>query len=149
MFPSEPNIPGDITFGPGKEAEDGNTKEFPIQRMVLYSTQSQSLTGGYSLLSCGTDPMDAIQNLLNSLLQGPGGKISLVLNWDLQGFIRSQFAEAGRVDLGSIIVLNGSASCAQATTCSDYVSYLWPCHGRKILMCYQHALDHGIQKAEG
>lgn len=67
---------------------------------------------------------------------------SLVMKWDLAHFMESQYPGNNKAMLGSVITLTGSALCAQATTCSDYVSKTWPQHGPEIIALLERAINN-------
>lgn len=64
--------------------------------------------------------------------------------------MRSQYGQDNdSADLGSVIVLNGSALCAEATTCSEYVRRTWPSHGLAILALFREAIEDVLHEAKG
>lgn len=67
-------------------------------------------------------------------------RISLEMQWDLAQFLKSQYVDNDKAMLGSVITLTGSALCAQATTCSDYVLKTWPRHGTKVIALLERAI---------
>ena len=79
-------------------------------------------------------PIDRIQKAVHtipSVALGDSGVIDshflMSLNdWDLPYFMKTQFDDEAQTDIGSVITLSGSALCAQATTSSEYIDYMWP-----------------------
>ncbi|KAL8876953.1 MAG: hypothetical protein Q9198_004937 [Flavoplaca austrocitrina] len=70
--------------------------------------------------------------------------------WDIRTFMTSQYGKNNDgADLGSVIVLNGSALCAEATTCSEYVRRTWPSHGVAILALFSKAIEDVPHEAKG
>lgn len=61
-------------------------------------------------------------------------RVKYVLKWDLLAFIKDQQYDTS-IDgfLARIIVLAGTSTNAQATTCEQYVNYIWPTFGLSIL----------------
>ncbi|RDW61992.1 hypothetical protein BP6252_11425 [Coleophoma cylindrospora] len=63
------------------------------------------------------------------------------LNWDLKRFVKEQ-CEGGDIrKLSSVIVLTGSAACAQATTIREYLQQNWPVTGTRYLELLQEAFS--------
>ena len=69
-----------------------------------------------------------------------GREVSFQVRWDLLGFLRSQFGDHVP-QIGSLLVLTGSALYAQATTCSDYLQTVWPRSGAFFLSTLQAAVE--------
>ena len=63
-------------------------------------------------------------------------------------FMRKQFAGSNK-NLGRVITLSGTATCGQATTCSDYIHSTWPLRGLWLLDILQDALDGTKSNAAG
>ena len=76
-------------------------------------------------------------------------RVSLQIEWNLSQFVRGQYADFSKVDLGSVIVINGSALQAQATTCSAYVNIRWPLYGGKLLALFQRYLEEDSHIVKG
>ena len=69
-------------------------------------------------------------------------RLSLELAWSPAEFLSEQFPLAiYPVQLGSVIVLAGTAIDAYTTTCIDYINQLWPANGAKVLRCVQSAIE--------
>lgn len=66
---------------------------------------------------------------------------SLTMDWDLLGFMKSQYPDVENAKLGSVITLSGAVLHAQATTCSEYAQQTWPSHGLGVVMAFQSAID--------
>lgn len=68
----------------------------------------------------------------------------LVMDWDPLKFIKEQMYEEkpGEV-IGKIITLTGSAQDAQAQTCSEYLSQIWPSAAKQILLLLKDVLSSG------
>ncbi|RDW67029.1 hypothetical protein BP5796_09778 [Coleophoma crateriformis] len=68
-------------------------------------------------------------------------KANFSLNWDLKQFVKEQ-CEGGDIrKLSSVIVLTGSAVCAQATTIREYLQQNWPVTGTRYLGLLQEAFN--------
>ncbi|PQE07314.1 pfs domain protein [Rutstroemia sp. NJR-2017a WRK4] len=72
-----------------------------------------------------------------------GFTVRFVLNWNPAKFMKEQFPEYRQKLIGSVIVLTGSAICAQATTVRDYLKRHWPDTGLQVLEILQKGLDVG------
>jgi hypothetical protein len=76
-------------------------------------------------------------------------KVFYKANWALMSFLRDQYSESeyrGSLDLAfeRAVVLSGSATYGQATTCSEYMKQNWPLHADVVIGLVKSA----IQKAE-
>lgn len=68
----------------------------------------------------------------------------LDVQWDMKQFIAEQFGDKhGKICIGSLITLTGSAQWAQASTVRDYLNRHWPTTGPLLLKALQNALDFG------
>lgn len=76
-------------------------------------------------------------------------RASLVMEWDLLGFLKSQYPEVDKPDLGSVITLSGTVLHAQATTCSAYAQQTWPSQGQTVVSAFQSAIDECGHTAQG
>ena len=156
MAPTSPEVPSLVFCGTPSSTN-------------LSSNSSSELSGGYVLdelpafysklptpvlpaLKPTTNCLGQIRDYVISMMPTAwteGYKASLRLDWDLVGFLRSQFVENDKVDLSSVIVVSGSVLCAHATTCSEYVDTRWPSHGSKLILLLQQAVTHESHEAEG
>ena len=75
-------------------------------------------------------------------------KLTLFIPCNVRNFMEKQFAGSNE-DLGRVITLSGTATCGQATTCSDYVSSNWPLRGLWILDTLQDAFGSFKGYAKG
>jgi hypothetical protein len=88
-----------------------------------------------------TDRMTMIQNVV---LKGLGDlNTEFSVNWDVMGFMRSQYSEIPSV--ASIVVVTGTALYAHATTCGEYVNTNWPTAGSAFLDLLDKALAHDTE----
>lgn len=63
--------------------------------------------------------------------------------WDPVAFLREQNREDGPYeDLGKVIVIVGTVTDAQATTCREYMRQTWPLTGLELLNLLQDLLYH-------
>ena len=76
-------------------------------------------------------------------------RASLAMEWDLLGFMKSQYPDNENAKLGSVITLSGTVPHAQATTCSEYAQQTWPSQGSKVIKAYQSAVESPEHKAQG
>ena len=67
---------------------------------------------------------------------------------NVREFMEKQFAGSNK-SLGRVITISGTATCGQATTCSDYISSNWPLRGLWLLDVLQDAFDAAKSNAEG
>ncbi|KAK0507586.1 hypothetical protein JMJ35_010109 [Cladonia borealis] len=97
---------------------------------------------------------DLMQNIRSRVLvawktrQSAKLKISLMIPCNVREFMEKQFAGSNE-NLGRVITLSGTATCGQATTCSDYISSNWPLRGLWILSILQDTFDGAKGNAEG
>ena len=90
------------------------------------------------------------KQILASLTKSPAVKDSHELSyarfhilWDPAAFLREQNCEDGLYeDLGKVIVIVGTATDAQATTCREYMQQTWPLTGLELLNVLQDLLYH-------
>ena len=75
-------------------------------------------------------------------------EIFLSVPCNVRGFMENQFHGLNK-SLGQVIVLSGTATHGQATTCSDYVRSNWPFRGPLLLDMLQVSLDGAGRTAEG
>lgn len=74
---------------------------------------------------------------------------SLKMQWNLLDFMENQYVNNEDAKLDSVITLSGTVQNAQATTCSEYVEYLWPSQGSTVLKAFQSAIDSRDHKIQG
>ena len=79
--------------------------------------------------------------VLGELSESRNIRASLTLEWDLLGYMKSQYPDNDNADLGSVITLSGTVLHAQATTCSAYAQQTWPSQGLKVIEAFQIAID--------
>ncbi|KAL9036085.1 MAG: hypothetical protein Q9180_004501 [Flavoplaca navasiana] len=104
-----------------------------------------------SASECFSSKLDFIESRIRSrfVSQDPFD-VRLDMLWDIRAFMTSQYGKDNdSADLGSVIVLNGSALCAEATTCSEYVRRTWPSHGVAILALFSEAIENVSHEANG
>jgi hypothetical protein len=75
--------------------------------------------------------------------------VGVAMDWNLQRFMEDQFGSSTNPLLGSILILSGSALCAQATTCVEYVRQNWLSAGEQLLDALQTALSDNCHKSTG
>ena len=75
-------------------------------------------------------------------------EMSLSVPCNVQGFMEQQFHGSNK-NLGQVIVLSGTATHGQATTCSDYIRTNWPLRGPWLLDMLQVTFDGAGRNAEG
>ena len=80
--------------------------------------------------------------------QPPKMEISLAVPCNVRGFMEKQFQGSNK-SLGQVIVLSGTATYGQATTCSDYIHSNWPLRGPWLLNMLQLTFDGCGKAAEG
>ena len=94
---------------------------------------------------------DLMQSIRSRVLKvwnnrAPHVKMSLYVPCNVRGFMEKQY-DGSNNSLGRVIVLTGTATCGQATTCSDYIHANWPLRGPWLLGMLQLIFD-GCGKAE-
>ena len=72
----------------------------------------------------------------------------LCIRCNVREFMEKQFAGSNK-SLGRVITISGTATCGQATTCSDYISSNWPLRGLWLLDILQDTFDGTKSNAEG
>ncbi|CZR64828.1 uncharacterized protein PAC_14727 [Phialocephala subalpina] len=65
---------------------------------------------------------------------------SFDVHWNLQNFIQDQYEQVPE-SIGTVITLSGTANCALAGTCGEYVKANWPIHGPNVMTAVQTALE--------
>ena len=96
------------------------------------------------------DSMSLVESqVLSELLESKALKASLAMDWDLPGFMKSQYVDSDNANLGSVITLSGTVQNAQATTCSEYARQTWPSQGLKVVKAFQSAVGSREHKAQG
>ena len=75
-------------------------------------------------------------------------EIYLTIPCNVREFMEKQFAGSNK-NLRRVITLSGTATCGQATTCSDYISSNWPLRGPWILGILQDTIGGAKRNAEG
>lgn len=87
--------------------------------------------------------MDNIEAILSESMHNSSGispaKVLFTFDWSITNFMRSQYG-ADTPSIRSVVVLTGSALCAQATTCGEYVTKTWPNSGSFILGALEDVL---------
>jgi hypothetical protein len=69
-------------------------------------------------------------------------EIYLTLDWDLFGFLRSQYHDNyTHITIGDVIVITGASVNAQATTCAQYMNQVWPSTGKELLRALQQIIS--------
>jgi hypothetical protein len=63
------------------------------------------------------------------------------IDWEALSFMRSQYGEI--VPIATVVVLTGSSTNAQATTCGEYVRQNWPIVGPEVLKIIDKSLASG------
>jgi hypothetical protein len=133
--PSESN--GSIS-----EDEDSQAGNRRIEIDRLYSLEADELTQSsprclwsdntqFDMMhttDSGTS-FDAIPELIFQLQDADD--LVVKIHWELFEFCKDELD--GEPDLSSVLVACGTASRSYSSTCSDYVSRLWPKHGTLIL----------------
>ena len=76
-------------------------------------------------------------------------RATLVIEWDLLDFMKTQYPSDGNAKLGSVVTLTGTVLRAQATTCSDYAQKTWPAQGLFVIKAFESAIKSGDHKAKG
>ena len=74
--------------------------------------------------------------------------LTLCIPCNVRWFMEHQFGGSNR-SLGRVIVLSGTATLGQATTCSDYVYSNWPLRGPWLLGLLQDAFETAEKPAKG
>ena len=74
--------------------------------------------------------------------------VSLSVPCNIRSFMEKQFHGSNK-SLGQVIVLSGTATHGQATTCSDYIRTNWPLRGPWLLDMLQVTFDGPRRIAEG
>ena len=103
-----------------------------------------------------TERADYAEDLMQSIRSkvrvawGPlmSWKLTIFILCNVRDFMEKQFAGSNE-NLGRVITLSGTATCGQATTCSDYVHSNWPLRGLWLLNLLQDAFDGAKSSAEG
>ncbi|CAD6592140.1 MAG: hypothetical protein ASARMPREDX12_005851 [Alectoria sarmentosa] len=110
-------------------------------------TNAESKNGAVHATS--DDSMSFIESqILGELSERKTTSASLAMDWDPLGFMKSQYPDNDRVNLGSVITLSGTVQIAQATTCSEYALQTWPLQGMKVVTAFQSAIDSREKKAQ-
>jgi hypothetical protein len=65
-------------------------------------------------------------------------RISFKIEWDIMNFMRFQYGRL--VPIATVVVLTGSSTNAQVTTCGEYVQQNWPLVGPAILKIIDKSL---------
>jgi hypothetical protein len=65
-------------------------------------------------------------------------RVTFKIEWDILDFMRSQYGEL--VPIATVVVLTGSSTNAQATTCGEYVRKNWPLVGLDVLKIIDKSL---------
>lgn len=97
------------------------------------------------------DLMQSIRSRVMNIWQAhqpPEMEISLSVPCNVRGFMEKQFQGSNKI-LGQVIVLSGTATHGQATTCSDYIHSNWPLRGPKLLNMLQDTFDRDGRSAAG
>lgn len=111
-------------------------------------TNAESKDGAMHATS--DDSMSFIKSeILGELSERKTTSASLAMDWDLLGFMKSQYPDNDYANLGSVITLSGTVLIAQATTCSEYAQQTWPMQGSKVVMAFQSAIENREKKARG
>ena len=63
--------------------------------------------------------------------------------WNLMGVLRDQYDNGKHVFIGSVITITGTALCAQAATCGQYMQQTWPSRAEFILNILQASARKG------
>lgn len=66
--------------------------------------------------------------------------ITIVLEADILEFLKKNYEGPPHKTIGQVIVLIGSETNAQATTCEQYMVQTWPWTGRKVMECLSECL---------
>ena len=107
-----------------------------------------TLEGFEDILS--VDIMGLIETRVLRLVEKSGTvTANLDIDWDLLGFMKTQYHDNRNARLGSVITLTGTALRAQATTCSEYSQKTWPAQGSNVISAFQKAIDSSICHAQG
>ena len=97
---------------------------------------------------------DCLQSIRSRLLrawetrQSTNLSLILFIPCNVPEFMKKQFAGSNK-NLGRVITLSGTATCGQATTCSDYIHSNWPLRGSWLLDILQDAFDGTKSNAAG
>ena len=84
---------------------------------------------------------DLMQSIRSKVLEALGplsSKLTIFIPCNVGDFMKKQFAGSNDT-LGRVITFSGTATCGQATTCSEYIHYNWPLRGSWLLDILQDA----------
>ena len=151
----------------GKSSE---RKKRPAVRLDMLSSSNSSMGENTRLTShvdviksqqgvvAKTEQLDYAEDLMQSIQfrvlkiwqarQPPKMGMSLSVPCNVRGFMEKQFQGSNK-SLGQVIVLSGTATYGQATTCSDYIHSNWPLRGPGLLNMLQLTFDGCGKATEG
>ena len=105
-----------------------------------------------------TERVDSAEDLMQSIhsqVLGARGLrcstksgLTLFIPCNVRDSMERHFAGSNE-NLGRVITLSGTATCGQATTCSDYIHSNWPLRGLWLLDILQNAFDGAKSNATG
>ena len=96
------------------------------------------------------DLMQSIRSRVLNIWENISSRVdmSLFVPCNVRWFMEKQFAGSNK-SLGQVIVLSGTATRGQGTTCSDYICSNWPLRGPWLLDILQNNLDRASRNVEG
>ena len=144
---------------PGRGLKAALYSEWPVFRRISIASIAENKIkakqeGGLASAIKESLPSDVTISLVRSQVLGQiiglnKNKCLLTMEWDLLGFMKSQYPDNDNAELGSVITLSGTVLHAQATTCLDYAQQTWPSHGSEVVMAFQSAIDSRERRAQG
>ncbi|KAF2139010.1 uncharacterized protein K452DRAFT_310970 [Aplosporella prunicola CBS 121167] len=125
---------------------DGQSQMQNIDRVVCRGLASDSS----NCLSCSVsegspDPFESTKETDGARFKCHH-RTSFSVDWDPLKFMDSQYGSI-RTLLGKVVTLTGSAICAHATTCQDYIRTVWPSSGPILLAALEEALKMANNKS--
>lgn len=112
----------------------------------LFCTQVRYLTSDKALSATSHNYKATVAELMAIVHRGTSAKPShpviIKTDWRLIDFLTSQFEDGKKVYAGNIIAYTGTATCAFASTCADYLLSLWPRTGWLFLSTLQALIDY-------
>ncbi|KAK0129528.1 hypothetical protein ONS96_000093 [Cadophora gregata f. sp. sojae] len=88
------------------------------------------------------ETMLALENQIrkNLMLSHEPTKALFRISWDPRDFMTTQYDPHDALELGSVIIISGSALQCQAVTVSDYLKQNWATHGEHVLQALESVL---------
>jgi hypothetical protein len=131
----------------GTAGDEIVSKELDLVKAILISDESFDRLASelrQQLLYDYESTMETMSQIVTSEFDLPHGIntqtfcVSFKIEWDILNFMRFQYGEI--VPIATVVVLTGSSTNAQATTCGEYVRQNWPLVGPEVLKIIDKSL---------